>query len=259
MDSYQSLSAKVYDFDKPVGTSFGDIEFYTAALHRHGVKSDVLEPAVGTGRFMIPLLKSGFSVEGFDLSADMLALCQENLKQHQLGPEIVHQAAFHNFHYANTKKFEAVVIPSGTFLLMTDYAEINQALANFHTHLGTGGLLIFDIFLQPHFQVGKSTIRQYPLSDTHKISLTMTEAEIDHINQVTTTYHRYDEWKNHVLIKSELEVFRLKWLGIHELMLLLQAHGFTDIEFCADYDLQKKPSNTAEIITVSAIKSTITK
>lgn len=252
MDSYQSLSAKVYDFDKPIGTSFGDIEFYTAALKAHGVKSEVLEPAVGTGRFLIPLVQSGFSVHGFDLSPEMLSICQDNLKQYNLDPDLAHLAGFSDFHY--TSKFEAIVIPSGTFLLMTDNAEINQALANFNAHLITSGILLFDIFMQPDFQVGKTTIQQYHLSDTQKISLSMTMSEIDHIHQITTTFHRYDQWENSILTASELEVFRLKWLGIQELTLLLKAHGFDNIHFCADYDRTKTPDNKSNIITVSAIK-----
>lgn len=252
MDSYQALSARVYDFDKPIGTSFGDIEFYTDRLRLHQVESNILEPAVGTGRFMIPLLDAGFQVQGFDLSLNMLSICENHLKQDQYAPSLVQHASFTDFHYP--EPFNAIVIPSGTFLLMTDNSSIDLALTNFHQHLVTGGMILFDIFLQPSFKVGKTTIKQYPLTPTQKITLTMTESDIDYINQVTTTYHRYEEWDNQELVKTELEVFQLKWLGIQEVKLLLMHHGFINIEFFADYDVNKPLSNTSEIITVSAIK-----
>ncbi len=54
MDSYQLLSTKVYNFDKPIGASFGDIEFYESCLNQLSTKSLILEPADGTGRLMIP-------------------------------------------------------------------------------------------------------------------------------------------------------------------------------------------------------------
>lgn len=80
MDSYQSLSAKVYNFDKPIGASFGDIEFYESCLNQLSIKGPILEPAVGTGRLMIPLLKKGFDLKGFDTSKQMLTISNDITK-----------------------------------------------------------------------------------------------------------------------------------------------------------------------------------
>ena len=63
---YSKLSSEVYNIDKPVGYSFGDIEYYTDRLKNCNGK--ILEPATGTGRILIPLLQQGFKVEGFDVS-----------------------------------------------------------------------------------------------------------------------------------------------------------------------------------------------
>lgn len=252
MDSYQSLSAKVYNFDKPIGTSFGDIEFYEACLAKLNIQGPILEPAVGTGRLMIPLLKKGYDLFGFDLSSQMLSFCQKNLKEHHENPERVYQASFTDFHY--DQQFAAIVIPSGTFLLMTEDHDIQTALQNFYTYLMPEGQLIFDIFLQPDFQVGRTQIREFPLSSEEKISLTMTEAEINHLTQVTTTYHRYEVWKNYQLAETELEVFRLKWLGLQEVELLLKNAGFADIQITANYQENNAPTLATDTITVIATK-----
>lgn len=252
MDSYQSLSARVYDFDKPVGTSFGDLEFYRDCLEKLPIKGAILEPAVGTGRLMIPLLKQGFDLYGFDLSPQMLNICKENLVKHEENPERVYQASFTDFHY--DQQFAAIVIPSGTFLLMTEDHEIKTALENFYNHLMPQGQLIFDLFLQPDFQVGRTQIREFPISDHEKITLTMTEAEINHLTQVTTTYHRYEVWKKHQLIETELEVFRLKWLGLQEIELLLTNVGFQNVQLIANYQHLEMPKNAADTITVIATK-----
>lgn len=63
---YGQLCTEIYDLDKPTGFTFGDIAYYQRALA--GVQGRVLEPAVGTGRILIPLLEAGFRVEGYDLS-----------------------------------------------------------------------------------------------------------------------------------------------------------------------------------------------
>ncbi len=252
MDSYQSLSAQVYDFDKPVGTSFGDLEFYRDCLEKLPVKGAILEPAVGTGRLMIPLLEQGFDLYGFDLSPQMLNICQENLVKYAENPERVYQASFTDFQY--DQQFAAIIIPSGTFLLMTDNNDIELALKKFYQHLMPEGQLIFDIFLQPDFQVGRTQIREFHVNDNEKITLTMTEAEIHHLTQVTTTYHRYEVWKNHQLTQTELEVFRLKWLGLQEIALLLKNAGFNNIQLTANYDPQEVPKNATDTITVLATK-----
>lgn len=252
MDSYQSLSAQVYDFDKPIGTSFGDLEFYEACLKNLTVKGPILEPAVGTGRLMIPLLKKGYDLKGFDLSSQMLAICRDNLIKHGEDPTRVYQASFTDFHYE--QRFAAIVIPSGTFLLMTEDHEIKTALENFYNHLMPQGQLIFDLFLQPDFQVGRTQIREFPISDHEKITLTMTEAEINHLTQITTTYHRYEVWKKHQLIETELEVFRLKWLGLQEIELLLTNAGFQNVQLIANYQHLEMPKNATDTITIIATK-----
>lgn len=251
MDSYQSLSAKVYNFDKPVGKSFGDIEYYQSRLPEK--TSTILEPAAGTGRIMIPLLQQGYNIQGFDLSTEMLGYCEENLQAASLPTNIIQQASFTSFNYDAT--FDAIIIPSGTFLLMTDYIEIKLALQKFHTTLNLNGKLIFDLFFQNDFQLGRTNIKTFTLSDAEKITLTMTEAEIDYANQVATYIHRYEHWKDNQLKETELETFRLKWLGIEEIQLLLKDAGFTDITISADYQYKKSVTNGTEIFTVEATKN----
>lgn len=72
---YSKLSTEVYDLDKPIGRSFGNVEYYRERLKN--VRGKILEPAVGTGRILIPLLEEGFDVDGIDYSPDMLELCRK--------------------------------------------------------------------------------------------------------------------------------------------------------------------------------------
>lgn len=250
MDSYQSLSAKVYNFDKPVGKSFGDIEYYQARLSNKAHR--ILEPAVGTGRIMIPLLQQGYDIQGFDLSKEMLNYCEDNLNAANLPTNIIQQASFTNFNYKTT--FDAIIIPSGTFLLMTDYDEIKLALQKFHSTLHSNGKLIFDLFFQNEFQLGRTNIKTFILSPIEKITLTMTEAEIDYANQVATYIHKYELWEENQLKATELETFRLKWLGIEEIQLLLKDASFSEITISADYQYKKSVTNGTEIFTVEAVK-----
>jgi ubiquinone/menaquinone biosynthesis C-methylase UbiE len=71
---YGRLVAEVYELDKPVGSTFPGLRYYTRQLA--GVTGRILEPATGTGRVLVPLLEAGFAVEGLDVSPDMLAVCR---------------------------------------------------------------------------------------------------------------------------------------------------------------------------------------
>ncbi len=53
---YSKLSSEVYNLDKYIGRSFGDVEFYQARLE--GCKGPILEPGVGTGRISSPFLST---------------------------------------------------------------------------------------------------------------------------------------------------------------------------------------------------------
>ncbi len=114
MQSYHSLSAEVYQLDKPIGSSFGDVEYYAARLQ--GVQGRILEPAVGTGRILIPLLQQGFAVQGFDPSAAMLDICQQNLKTSGFESSVVFNGQLENFHAQ--QPYQAIIIPTGSFLLL---------------------------------------------------------------------------------------------------------------------------------------------
>ncbi len=137
---YGSLASRVYELDKPVGHSFGDVEFYLAALR--DLSGPVLEPAVGSGRVLIPLLRAGLDVDGFDASPEMLAICRENCKAAGLTTRLSH-ARFEDFNC--DREHAAIVVPAGSFQLITSFKAAIAVLERFHAHLTTGGCLLIDL------------------------------------------------------------------------------------------------------------------
>ncbi|WP_142847589.1 bifunctional 2-polyprenyl-6-hydroxyphenol methylase/3-demethylubiquinol 3-O-methyltransferase UbiG [Telmatospirillum sp. J64-1] len=112
--AYGSLAALIYNLDKPVGRSFGDIEFYRNRLKAAGARN-VLEPAAGNGRALIPLAKAGFTMTGFDNSAHMLGFLKRNCADHGVSPDIK-DASFDDFEF--DRRFDALVLPAGSFQLL---------------------------------------------------------------------------------------------------------------------------------------------
>lgn len=249
MQSYHALSAQVYQIDKPIGCSFGDIEYYKIRLK--GFKGKILEPAVGTGRILIPLLKSGLDVKGFDLSDDMLHFCKQNLIDNGLSQDVITKGDLINF---DTGLVDAIIIPTGTFLLIENEENAIQALKQCYQALNSEGRLLVDISLAHRFIKGNCYSREFKTPEGDIITLQMINADIDYINQITTAHHRYDKWRKGKIIESEWEVFKMRWFGVAEFKRILASIGFVNITVSADYQYLREPNNQTEIITVEAYK-----
>lgn len=245
---YSKLSTEVYGVDKPIGTSFGDVEFYAERLA--GIEGRILEPATGTGRMLVPLLEKQFNVEGFDSSLDMLEMCRKNCVERGLAPALF-EADMETFSLGT--EYDAVIIPAGTFLLLHEREASLKALKNFHQHLKAGGKLIVDLYLPTAKEIGHTTLRSWELEDGEVITLETTTKEIDPIKQFSVAYNRYERWQRGKLLDTELERFSMRWYGVEEFRTILENHGFKDIVISADYTYGKYPESPQQSITFEAI------
>ncbi|HLR72443.1 MAG TPA: methyltransferase domain-containing protein [Pseudogracilibacillus sp.] len=245
---YNNLSSEVYDLDKYIGLSFGDVEFYSERLA--SCKGKILEPGVGTGRILIPLLEKGLNVDGFDVSTEMLDICRNNCDRRGLQPNLF-EGQMESF--SLDTKYEAIVVPTGTFLLLHKRGDSIKALKNFRDHLSYGGRLIIDIFLQTDLSIDNVSTRTWQPSDSEMITLESKIVEVDHINQHTISHNRYEKWRNGELIQTELERFPLRWYGVEEFKLLLEQVGFENIVISADYKYGQYPTKSTQTITFEAV------
>lgn len=244
---YGRLSSEVYDMDKPIGHSFGDIEFYEERLK--SCEGRILEPATGTGRMLIPLLEKGFQVDGFDCSKEMLHICENNCRIRNLKPNLF-EAKMESF--SLDRLYDAIIVPTGTFLLLQERADSIKALHNFYKHLSNGGKLIIDMFLQTNISIGVSSIRTFQCDNGDIITLDKKVVQVDYINQYTISHTRYEKWRDGVLLETELEYFPLRWYGVEEFKLILESIGFDDIVISSDYKFGQNPVSAEKVITFEA-------
>ena len=203
---YGSLASQVYNLDKPVGHSFGDVEFYLAALR--DLPGPVLEPAVGSGRILVPLLRAGLDVEGFDPSPEMLSVCRKNCEAAGLSPRLS-QARFEDF--SRNHGYAAIVVPAGSFQLITSFEAAIAVLKRFHASLAASGRLIIDLSVASGIYQAGPRARHWSNSDDDLFTLHEPPAGVDDVAQVATSHLRYDQWRDGALVRSELEVFALRW------------------------------------------------
>lgn len=249
MDSYRKLSSEVYEIDKYVGRSFGDVEFYYDRLKE--VKGKVLEPGVGNGRILIPLFQQGLDIEGLELSESMLQFLKKNCEERNIHPKM-YQMDMTNF--SIDQKYQAIIVPTGSFLLLNHLDQAFDALNCFYNHLDKGGRLIIDIFLPTDYTKGFISKRVFTNEEKDLFTLEETLVEIDQVQQVNTYHNRYEKWRNGQLLDSELEIFPLKWYGIVEFQLILEKVGFEILTISADYNYGQLPTKDSQLITFEGKK-----
>lgn len=246
-NKYGSLASWVYHLDKPIGRSFGDVEYYTERL-KH-CKGHILEPATGNGRILIPLLEQGFNIEGFDASTEMLAYCKQECKARNLSP-ILKKELFQNFSFTN--QFEAIIVPAGSFQLITDTDEAIEVLKRFKSALNESGRLIIDLSLISALAEEPMQARQWNV-DNGMLTLTESRVETSYITQSTVSQLRYEHWDNDKgLINSEIDLFSLRFWGVKEFELALRSVGFTEITISSNYNYLEQPNAETHTLTFEA-------
>lgn len=245
---YGKLSTELYDFTKPVGQSInGDIEYYVERLGK--VNGRVLEAGVGSGRFLIPLLEQGFTVDGIDSSKEMLRSCKQRCEKRNLEPNL-YEGRLENFSLSH--KYKAIVMPTGSFCLIDNRKASVQTLRNFKNHLVAGGRIMIDLLFPDQFKSGEVATEAFTLPNGEGMTLESKAIKMDWINQTTVTYLKYEKWKNGKLIDTELQEFKLVWYGIEEFKLLLEKVGFTNISCSSGYVYGTNPTSSNDVITFEA-------
>ncbi|MBH5316392.1 class I SAM-dependent methyltransferase [Paenibacillus sp. GSMTC-2017] len=247
---YSSLCTEIYDFTKPVGYSLdGDIEYYQERIKT--CQGRILEAAVGSGRFMIPLLEAGYTVDGIDYSPEMLDSCRKRCRERGLNPNL-YEGKLQGF--SLPYKYEAIIIPTGSFCLIEKREDSLNALNCFYNHLVTGGRLIVDLELPHSWKTGEISTSTFSLPNGDGITMESKSIEIDWLNQYTVSYIKYEKWHQGKLSQTELQRFAMRWYGVDEFKLILEGIGFTDITCSADYVYNKQPSNEGQVITFEATR-----
>lgn len=241
---YGKLSTMLYEYTKPVGFSMdGDIEYYAKKLKN--LSGRVLEAGVGTGRMLIPLIKYGITIDGIDISEEMLSQCKVNLDKHNVTAELYKQdlTALSLPH-----KYNAIIMPTGSFCLLPR-ERIQEILTLFHNHLNIGGRIIIDLEMPSYFKEGRTNTNSFPITDNTGILFTVVNGKIDWIAQKTSAVNKYELIEKGEVIKTEISNFTLYWYGIAEFEMLLTLSGFKNCVYEIGYG-----NNQSEIVTFTAFK-----
>jgi SAM-dependent methyltransferase len=242
---YGALAIEVYELAKPVGHPSADVDYYTGLLA--DVSGPILDPATGTGRFLIPLLEAGHQVEGLDSSPQLLGRCRQHCRDRGLDP-VLHEVDMTVFVQLAT--YEAVIVPGGSIALLDGRKATLQALTCFHDSLVPGGRLLVDVPVPKLLAIPRAM--RHWRRDPYFWTLQTMHIEYDASANQTTRFLRYDKWQNGNLRATELQEFRLQHWSGEEFADLLAEAGFTNTVVTADYERACSPADDNGVWTYLA-------
>jgi len=233
-ENYHGLVAETYDLfrgDDPVEPEPW-FQFYKRRLdERPGV---ALEPACGTGRILLPLLKAGYDIEGADSSSEMLSICRRKAALMGLDPTLYEQ---YMQELDLQKLYTTILIPLGSFILIAQRQEAVEALRRFCAHLVTGGQLVFSMptpsarsLANPsdnNDEWGEPNTIVRP-TDGATITIKCTRSS-DRLEQLHTSRQHYELRKDGELLMAEEHLSITRWYGKYEMIMMLEMAGFRNI------------------------------
>lgn len=134
---YYGIKASTWDLWRDNTSGWVDRFFFLDIVRQYG--QPVLDVGCGTGRFVLDYLAQGIDIDGVDNSPEMLAICQAKARKLGLSPNLYHQTMEA---LALPRTYRTILVPSGTFQLITQANAACEALRRFFVHLQPGGALI---------------------------------------------------------------------------------------------------------------------
>lgn len=221
---YKSLCTEFYELDKPNAPEDALKCYLNYAKEARG---EILEPMCGTGRFLIPLLKHGYSVTGFDYSSNMLDVCRKKCRDFGLTAKLL-EATFETFSLSG--KYNLIFIPSGSFGHLITQEQVNRALKFIVDRLNPGGKFVFEIETLKSVRAPQGIWKGRWVNKPNgsKIVLSIL-SQFDPVSRVDIGLFRYELWETNTISTTEVEEYKVRYYEPIEIENLLHQHGLKTI------------------------------
>ncbi len=176
------------------------------------VRPKILEPACGTGRLMVPLIRTGFDCTGFDLNETALTYLKDKLERNQLKANIFN-ADMADFHVKDNK-YDGAFCTVDTFRHLLSEKQAEQHLITISKALKKNGIYILGLHLIPEKAVLNKVTRWTSRRGRLTVKSAMTMLELDKMKRRETLkvlLNTNSEKESHTSI-YQLRTYTLKQL-----------------------------------------------
>jgi hypothetical protein len=121
------------------------------------------------------------------------------------------------------QRYEAIIVPAGSILLIERREESLGTLQRFREHLLPGGRLFLDLELQTDFRVGTISTGTVETPQGETITTESKVVEVNFLEQYSVSHLRYEKWRDGEIVQTEMQRFALRWYGLEEFELVLKS------------------------------------
>ena len=210
-----------------------------------------LEIGSGTGRLLIPFLKSGLKVAGVEPSEQMIEICNQKAEKINLHPAIYKQ-------YLEKldidEQYKTIYMPLFVFQNIIKREDAIAALNKAFKYLLPKGQVIISTYFPWNDPTGTydQTWRINAIREIEGRTTILSESiTFDKFEQIQTKYFKFESFKDNKLDESFLVPSHLRFYSRFELTHMLEHAGFRDIQVYGDYTFAQASSNSNTLIFVA--------
>lgn len=239
--TYQKEIARFYDIivhsQKEVEAGERELTFLEWAFH-HVCPCDVnqiLDVGCGNGRFLIPLVRKGYTVTGLDSNQYMLEECSQRLKKQKLQADLI-QKDLETMDY--NSEYDALLCMDSVICYFLESERIINVLKKLRRALTPQGILVIENWnmLAQWELLGEAHIHRYRDEDVH-----IEWQERDWYETFTSIFHI--EIEGRILEKGKGYPFHheeiLRAMTVEEMKMFLKKAGFIQCFAYPSYDLEE--------------------
>jgi SAM-dependent methyltransferase len=231
---YRGLIAEYWDLLRGDTSKWSSRPFFLEVIRQSG--EPALDVACGTGRILLDYLGEGIDIDGVDIAPDMIAICRQKAEALGFEPYLAVQSMEE---LDLPRRYQTIIVPSSSFLQITDLNDMRRALARFLHHLEPGGTLSMSLrVLDPdpaeaEFEVEGEAIRP---SDGALVRRWW-RCWYDIPERLQHTEDRYEIIVGGEIVRSETYVRSpaLTWFPPGEALALLEEAGFVNVRGAHDF------------------------
>ena len=239
-----------------------DVEYFHNAIKQFG--EPVLDAGCGTGRLLLPFLRSGIDVDGSDASSDMLDWCAKKAEEEGFSPNLYPQA----MHELDLPRRYRTIIVCGSFGLGADRATDFEGLRRLRSHLEPGGVLImdhhppksgtdYDETVSKNYEMPRPWPEQGDRKQTDagvELELRTRLLETNPVERTVTREISVREFVDGVEVGHEVDSILICGYSISEVESMLEKAGFKDIRITGLLEDQA-PQSEDEFVVFKATAS----
>jgi ubiquinone/menaquinone biosynthesis C-methylase UbiE len=235
---YRGMMVEYWDLLRGDTSNWSSRPYFLSIIRDSG--EPALDVACGTGRLLLDYMQQGIDIDGVDISLEMIAKARENANQLGLKPNLYVQA----MQELNLpRRYQTIIVPSSSFLHLTDVSDIREALKRFYEHLKPHGMLAMSLRVmdpdpvEVDWEIDSEAVRPSDGALVRK----WFRCNYDVEKRIQHTEDRYEIIKDGIIIHSESYVSSpfLTWYKCSEALEYLKQAGFSDVHAQSNFTLEQ--------------------